>query len=190
MRNLFRVVGLLTSMFALSVGWSVAEAASSQGGQTPGAAASQGQTAPGTTNVPGAQDQQATPNQQGPQMPSNPMPPSQADTTQGLAVPNSQAIEVPTSANIADQLHFTPTQKQQFSAIMEDENRQISAVNADQSLSGTDKVKKIQGIRKAGAERIKAMLTPAQAEQLTAMQQQAGPPAQSGRTPKGKVEKK
>ena len=51
-------------------------------------------------------------------------------------------------------------------------------------------MKKIQDVRKKATESIKAMLTPAQAEQLAAILQQAGPPAQSGETPKGKIEKK
>jgi hypothetical protein len=54
---------------------------------------------------------------------------------------------------------------------VDDENKQISAVRDDNSMSLEQKQQKVLAIRQAGTPRIKAILTPDQLQKLAAIQQ-------------------
>ncbi len=175
-QSFFRTAALLLSTLTL-VAWSAAQSMPAQGGQTPGTQPAPAQQAPDTTSPQGAQTSQPA------------AQPSATDSQEGLATPNSNVSQTPTSSSIADQLHLTPDQRQKLTAILDEENRQISAVTADQSLSGSDKVKRIHDIRSADVDKIKDFLTPEQQEKLISLQRHAGPPPTSGQTTPKKQEK-
>jgi Spy/CpxP family protein refolding chaperone len=94
--------------------------------------------------------------------PSQSAPPSQA-------APNTQQGNQP--ASIDDELQLTPDQKQKIASVVDDENRQISAVRDDNSMSLEQKQQKVMQIRQAGTPKIKAILTPEQLQKLAVIQQ-------------------
>lgn len=106
---------------------------------------------------------------------------SQLGSQQGLAAPTSNVTEVPTFGSLASRLHLTPAQNQKLSAVLQNDSRQISAVEGDQSLTTAQKNKRIRDIRRRDGDRIKSFLTADQERELLALQANAGPPPQSGR---------
>lgn len=75
------------------------------------------------------------------------------------------------AASIDDELQLTPDQKQKIAAVVDDENKQISAVRDDNSMTLEQKQQKALQIRQAGTPKIKAILTPDQLQKLAAIQQ-------------------
>lgn len=152
MRNQI-LTGLAALVLALGVG--VASA------QTSGS--SQPQTAP-----PPSAPSQAAPPQAAPQN----SPSSQAPT--GSATQHAKSID--------EELQLTPDQKQKISAVIEDENKQVSSVRDNTSMSTDQKQQKVMQIRQEGAPKIKAILTPEQLQKLAEIQQrnrqQEGSPSQ------------
>ena len=68
-------------------------------------------------------------------------------------------------------MQLTPDQKQKIAAVVDDENRQISAVRDDNSMNLEEKQQKVMQIRQAGTPKIKAILTPDQLQRLAVIQQ-------------------
>jgi len=116
--------------------------------------------------------------------------PPQASNPQTDAAPQTQAApaaaqppsSAPPSANssgsaqsgstsIDDELQLTADQKQKIAAVVDDENKQISAVRDDNSMSLEQKQQKVLSIRQTGTPKIKAVLTPDQLQKLAAIQQ-------------------
>jgi Spy/CpxP family protein refolding chaperone len=120
---------------------------------------------------------QSAPSQASPAQssPSQSAPPSQA-------APSAPQGNQP--ASIDDELQLTPDQKQKIATVVDDENRQISAVRDDNSMSLEQKQQKVMQIRQAGTPKIKAILTPEQLQKLAVIQQrmreQNGSGSQSG----------
>jgi protein CpxP len=75
------------------------------------------------------------------------------------------------SNSVDDELQLTPDQKQKIAAVVDDENKQISAVRDDNSMNLEQKQQKVLAIRQAGTPKIKAVLTPDQLQKLAAIQQ-------------------
>lgn len=73
--------------------------------------------------------------------------------------------------SIDEELQLTPDQKQKIASVVDDENKQISAVRDDSSMSMEQKQQKVLAIRQAGTPKIKAILTPDQLQKLAAIQQ-------------------
>ncbi|HET7440805.1 MAG TPA: hypothetical protein VFJ47_05830 [Terriglobales bacterium] len=170
MRKLLGTPAILL-LLASVIGWSVqALAAAPQSDrENRSEKPSQSQPAPDQGTVQGSQTPSAT--QAAPQnpAPSQATPPSQ--TSPGS---NAPAARTPGQAtSIEDELQLTPDQKQKISTIVDDENRQIGAVREDQSLTMDQKIQKVQEIRKVGAPKIKAVLTPEQLQKLAAIQERA-----------------
>src|SRR5579863_6474992 len=69
----------------------------------------------------------------------------------------------------ADELQLTQEQKEKIAVVVNDENRQIAAVNYDTSLTLEQKQQKAAEIRQAGVLRMKAVLTPEQLQKLDAI---------------------
>lgn len=163
MRN--RIMSLPVSVFAslalalILTGMSAAQTAtpqappSSQSATTPDqsnqtpAAAAPTQAAPAQAAPPAAQSQQSAPQQ------------GSASSNGGQA------------STIDEELGLTPDQKQKIATVVDDENKQISAVRDDGSLSLEQKQQKVMQIRQTGTPKIKAILTPEQLQKLAAIQQ-------------------
>ncbi len=102
----------------------------------------------------------------------------QASMPQAQTAPQSQAgssAATPQSrqASIDDELQLTSDQKQRIQAVVDDENKQMGAVRDDSSMSPDQKQQKAIQIRRDGATRIKAVLTPDQLQKLAAIQEKA-----------------
>jgi Spy/CpxP family protein refolding chaperone len=114
---------------------------------------------------------QTEPSQQNPAATQAPQPEQNAPgqtTSPGQTPPAAQSSQ---PRGIDEELQLTPDQKQKIAAIVDDENRQISAVRDDNSMSLEQKQQKVMEIRQAGSPKIKAILTPEQLQKLAAIQQ-------------------
>ena len=118
---------------------------------------------PPSSSQPSAAPEQSAPPAQTPPATSSP----QAGTTSG-SQHNAQSGG---GASVDDELQLTPDQKQKIATVVDDENKQISAVRDDNSMSMEQKQQKVLAIRQAGTPRIKAILTPEQLQKLAAIQQ-------------------
>lgn len=127
-------------------------------------AAAQASPAPATSQPSAAPGSTAT----APQSPatSNPAPSNQAGPSSSSASSGQSS-----PASIDDELQLTPDQKQKIASVVDDENKQISAVRDDNSMTLEQKQQKVLAIRQAGTPRIKAILTPDQLQKLAAIQQ-------------------
>ena len=121
--------------------------------------------------------------------PATPAPAAQAPTTQAPPAGSQPQTNTQSggSASIDDELQLTPDQKQKIAAVVDDENKQISTVRDDNSMTLEQKQQKVLAIRQAGTPKIKAVLTPDQLQKLAAIQQrmreQQGQPAQNSAPP-------
>lgn len=143
---------------------------------------------PPSSSQPSAAPEQSAPPAQSPPATSSP----QAGTTSG---PQNNAQSG--GASVDDELQLTPDQKQKIATVVDDENKQISAVRDDNSMSMEQKQQKVLAIRQAGTPRIKAILTPDQLQKLAAIQQRMreqqgtqqapaqNPPPQNSAPPQG-----
>jgi Spy/CpxP family protein refolding chaperone len=68
-------------------------------------------------------------------------------------------------------LNLTADQKAKLASIRQSVRQQIAAVNADTSLSATQKAAKIQQIRQSARQQMDAVLTPAQKSSLQGARQ-------------------
>lgn len=113
-----------------------------------------------------------------PSSPGTPMSSGQG-TAPGQSPSNSTGQTAPPAAtqssnqtkSIDEELQLTPDQKQKIASVVDDENKQISAVRDDSSMSMEQKQQKVLAIRQAGTPKIKAILTPDQLQKLAAIQQ-------------------
>ena len=169
MRNFLKSPALVLSALVLTLSWS-GLVAIAQSRDSRSEKPSQAQPAPDATSVQGSQtpaDQTVTPSQSTP--PSQAAPQQQASPN--ASAPPAHAPGQPVS--IEDELQLSPDQKQKISAIVDDENRQITTVRDDQSMTMDQKIQKVQDIRRTGAPKIKAVLTPEQLQKLAALQEKA-----------------
>ncbi|HEV2697257.1 MAG TPA: hypothetical protein VGU90_04635 [Terriglobales bacterium] len=179
-RNLLELVSILGLSLAILCVSAIAQASSPQtapDAQTPQATSpEQPQTEPSQQNptaTPAPEPQQSAPTQpaspsQTPPSPSAPSPstsPSQTSPSANAHQGGSQ------SGSIDEELQLTPDQKQKIAAVVDDENRQISTVRDDNSMSLEQKQQKVMQIRQTGTPKIKAILTPDQLQKLAAIQQ-------------------
>jgi Spy/CpxP family protein refolding chaperone len=89
---------------------------------------------------------------------------------------------------VAKQLHLTREQEKQLVPILRAEEPKLQAIKNDQSLSRVEKLQRLRAVHDESSPRLKAILTPAQYQQLQAMRQkrraqlmmQAGRPHQGG----------
>lgn len=134
------------------------------------------QTAPSAQTpqaAPAPEPPQTEPSQQNPAAAPAPMPQQSAP---GTSAPSSQSAPPAGTqqgnkpGSIDDELQLTPDQKQKIATVVDDENRQISAVRDDNSMSMEQKQQKVLQIRQAGTPKIKAILTPEQLQKLAAIQ--------------------
>jgi Spy/CpxP family protein refolding chaperone len=144
--------------------------------------------AQGTTATPSSPDTHAQ-SAPGTQPPTSPGPSSNSQSSTGSqsAAP-SQGTAGSSSANsgqsgsnsVEDELNLTQDQKQKIAEVVDDENKQISTVRNDTSMSMEQKQQKVMQIRQEGAPRIKAILTPDQLQKLAAIQQRMRDQQQGG----------
>jgi len=133
---------------------------SSPGAQPPSAPAPSNNNS-GTQSAPGAQSTSPSPSQG---------TPSTGSANSGQ---NGQK-------SVEDELQLTPDQKQKIAEVVDDENKQITAVRNDTSLSMDQKQQKVLQIRQEGSPKIKAILTPEQLQKLAAIQQKMRDQQQGG----------
>ena len=95
----------------------------------------------------------------------------QPSTSSGAQSAPQQGAQQGGSTSIDDELQLTDDQKQKIAVIVDDENKQISAVRDDNSISMEQKQQKALAIRQTATPKIKAVLTPEQLQKLAAIQQ-------------------
>lgn len=168
---------LLLSVFILCLTLAVTNLARAQGtATTPSTPDTQTQSSPGTqppsapapsTNNSGAQTSPGTQ--------SAPPSANQGRSSAGSATSNQSG-----SRSVEDELQLTPDQKQKIAVVVDDENKQITSVRNDTSLSMDQKQQKVLQIRQEGSPKIKAILTADQLQKLAAIQQRMRDQQQGG----------
>jgi Spy/CpxP family protein refolding chaperone len=103
--------------------------------------------------------------------PTQSAPPAAQQPSAAPPSANTSSSGSSSPASIDDELQLTPDQKQKIAAVVDDENKQISAVRDDNSMSLEQKQQKVLSIRQTGTPKIKAVLTPDQLQKLAAIQQ-------------------
>lgn len=98
-------------------------------------------------------------------------PPAQSDPVP-QAQPQAPAQAPSQGGSLEQELQLTQDQKEKIAAVVDDENKQIDAVNEDTSLTLEQKQQKVGEIRQAGVRSMKAVLTPEQLSRLDAIVQQ------------------
>ena|SRR5215467_12844673 len=73
---------------------------------------------------------------------------------------------------VAKQLHLTRSQAKQLVPILNAEEPQLQAIRNDQSLSRVEKLQRLHAVHDQSTPQVKAILTPAQFQQLQQMRQQ------------------
>jgi Spy/CpxP family protein refolding chaperone len=73
---------------------------------------------------------------------------------------------------LAKQLHVTHKQAKQLFPIMKAEEPQLQAIRNDPSLSRVEKLQRLHAVQDASDPQVKAILTPAQFQQLQVIRQQ------------------
>jgi predicted transglutaminase-like cysteine proteinase len=101
------------------------------------------------------------------------------------AAPSSSTAQQGGGTSVEDELQLTPDQKQKIAAVVDDENKQISAVRDDNSMTMEQKQQKVLQIRQDGTPKIKALLTQEQLQKLAAIQQRMRSQQGSGQTGTG-----
>ena len=72
---------------------------------------------------------------------------------------------------VAKQLNLTPDQARQLLPILRAEEPKLQAIKNDQSLSRAEKLQRLRAIHDESNPQVKAILTPAQYQQLQVMRQ-------------------
>ena len=72
---------------------------------------------------------------------------------------------------VAKQLHLTRNQEKQLIPILQAEEPKLQAIKNDQSLSRVEKLQRLQAVHDESNPQVKAILTPAQYQQLQVMRQ-------------------
>jgi periplasmic protein CpxP/Spy len=73
---------------------------------------------------------------------------------------------------VGKQLHVTRKQAKQLMPILQAEEPKLQAIRNDPSLSRVEKLKRLQAVHDQSNPQVKAILTPAQFQQLQAIRQQ------------------
>ena len=73
---------------------------------------------------------------------------------------------------VGKQLHLTRKQAKQLIPILNAEEPQLQAIRNDHSLSRVEKLQRLQAVHDQSTPQVKAILTPAQFQQLQQMRQQ------------------
>ena len=73
---------------------------------------------------------------------------------------------------VGKQLHLTPKQAKQLVPILNAEEPQLQAIRNDQSLSRVERLQRLQTVHDQSTPKVKAILTPAQFQQLQVFRQQ------------------
>ena len=73
---------------------------------------------------------------------------------------------------VGKQLHVTRKQAKQLMPILKAEEPQLQAIRNDRSLSRAEKLQRLQAVHEQSDPQVKAILTPAQYQQLMVMRQQ------------------
>lgn len=179
MRNR-NISGLVLMSFVLALAFLVSSVNAQNSAPATGSSAQTPQaTSPEPPQTePSQQNPAATPAPETqPSSPGTPM--SSGQGTAGQSPSNSTGQTAPPAAtqssnqtkSIDEELQLTPDQKQKIASVVDDENKQISAVRDDSSMSMEQKQQKVLAIRQAGTPKIKAILTPDQLQKLAAIQQ-------------------
>jgi Spy/CpxP family protein refolding chaperone len=74
-------------------------------------------------------------------------------------------------AAVAKQLHLTREQEKQLIPILKAQEPQLQAIRNDQSLSRVEKLQRLQAVHDQSNPQVKAILTPAQFQQLQEIRQ-------------------
>jgi periplasmic protein CpxP/Spy len=72
---------------------------------------------------------------------------------------------------VAKQLHLTHEQERQLLPILRAEEPKLQAIKNDQSLSRTEKLQQLRAVHDESNPQVKAILTPAQYQELQVMRQ-------------------
>jgi len=175
-----RYRNLLLSVFILCLTLAVTNLAGAQGtAASPSTPDTHTQSSPG--NQPPSASSPSTPNsgtQSTPGAQSTAPSPNQGTSSAGSANAGQSG-----QRSVEDELQLTPDQKQKIAEVVDDENKQISAVRNDTSLSMDQKQQKVLQIRQEGSPKIKAILTPEQLQKLAAIQQRMRDQQQGGQAP-------
>lgn len=73
---------------------------------------------------------------------------------------------------VANQLHLTHEQEKQLLPILQAQEPKLQAIANDQSLSRIEKLQRLRAVHDESNPQVKAILTPAQYQQLQAIRQQ------------------
>lgn len=161
---------LIVSISVLCLSFALVAAAGAQGTTaTPSSPDTHAQSAPGTQ----------PPTSPGPSSSQSSTGPQSAAPSQGSAGTSANSGQS-SSNSVEDELNLTQDQKQKIAEVVDDENKQISTVRNDTSMSMEQKQQKVLQIRQEGAPRIKAILTPDQLQKLSAIQQRMRAQQQGG----------
>jgi periplasmic protein CpxP/Spy len=103
--------------------------------------------------------------------------PGQSGQTQNSAQPNGTQRRGRMAggqhmAMLAEKLHLTDAQKEQFQQISKDMRHQGMAIRQDSSLTADQKKEKMLALRKQAHQQMFAVLTPEQKDQLKQMREQ------------------
>jgi periplasmic protein CpxP/Spy len=85
---------------------------------------------------------------------------------QSIAEARVQRLEA-----VAKQLHLTREQEKQLLPILQAEEPKLQAIKNDQSLSRVEKLQRLRAVHNESNPQVKAILTPAQYQQLQAIRQ-------------------
>lgn len=92
----------------------------------------------------------------------------QAETSNGQKQAGLSKLEA-----ISTQLHLTPEQKEKVLPILAEEGPKVEAVKNDKSLSNMQKMQQMRAIHQQSDPQMKAILSPAQYQQLQNIRRQA-----------------
>jgi Spy/CpxP family protein refolding chaperone len=103
--------------------------------------------------------------------------PAPSEPSQSNAQPNGTQRRGRMAGNqhmamLAEKLHLTDAQKEQFQQIGKDTRRQGMAIRRDSSLTADQKKEKMLALRKQAHQQMFAVLTPEQKDQLKQMREQ------------------
>jgi len=73
---------------------------------------------------------------------------------------------------VAKQLHLTRAQERQLVPILQAEEPKLQAIKNDQSLSKAEKLRQLRAVHDESNPQVKAILTPAQYQELQAIRRQ------------------
>ena len=94
---------------------------------------------------------------------------SLVSTSNAQPIPKTREKRLET---VAKQLHLTREQEKQLVPILRSEEPRLQAIKNDKSLSRAEKLQRLRAVHDESNPQVKAMLTPAQYQQLQAMRRE------------------